>query len=778
MPSVVQLPSLLPWTPLVVALLLAGCATESSPSDADTGVDAEDGGPDYVRRDAGDVGESETDDVETRDAGSDGFGPDPAFGEADETYAALCASCHGRTGEGGVGPSLIGWDRERSILVDAIDSRMPQADPSVCEGECAERLADYILTWAGSDECDDAARLGGERTIRLLTRREYSNTLDGLLEVERGASCETWEQCAWNSEDCSAGRCAPLACGDVRFVYAPTDAPDSVHLAGDFNDWAPSVEAGGWPLERRGELYVSERAVGEGSYAYKFVVRRGDDVQWIADPRNEAGTPDGFGGLNSVLNLRCDGAPGSSGAVWSEDLPSEVRPEGFAFETHAASGHVTPTHVDAHLANARAAALRAMERRDALVDCDLGDSSCAEHFARTFGRRAFRRPLSEAEVARYAGYVSGAEDSTSGLQQALEHFFVSPHFLYRFELGVAQGDGTYVLDAFELASLLSYTLWGTLPDDELLDAAESGALDRESGLAQQARRLLADERARDGMAIFAEQWLGIEGVEQVARDGLTDDMRAALIEETRRLVTHVTFDASGRFPELFHADYTFANDSIGALYDVETSGIAMEQTSYPDARRSGILGHGSIMTSTAHSDQTSPIRRGLWVRQRLLCQEFGPPPPNAGGVPDVDPTATTRERFRQHTDDPFCASCHQYIDELGFGFEHFDTLGAWRDTENGAPIDALGNMNDVEGFGTGTDAPYTSLRELAEILTASESARTCFHTQYFRFAHGREERPLDRCTLDDIDVAFVAADQRIDEMIVSLVTHPSFRRRQ
>lgn len=170
-----------------------------------------------------------------------------------------------------------------------------------------------------------------------------------------------------------------------------------------------------------------------------------------------------------------------------------------------------------------------------------------------------------------------------------------------------------------------------------------------------------------------------------------------MIEETERFALHVIFDGSGRYDELLAADYTFANARLAALYGLDRpSGEAFERVAYADGRRAGLLGHASVLASTAHSDQTSPIRRGLFVRRRLLCQEFPPPPADAGGVPDVDPTASTRERFAQHTEERACASCHRYIDPVGFGLETFGPIGAWREDDGGHPIERGGDMNDVD----------------------------------------------------------------------------------
>jgi hypothetical protein len=198
----------------------------------------------------------------------------------------------------------------------------------------------------------------------------------------------------------------------------------------------------------------------------------------------------------------------------------------------------------------------------------------------------------------------------------------------------------------------------------------------------------------------------------------------------------------------------------------------------PPERRAGLLGQGSVLTSTAHSDQSSPIRRGLFVRERLLCQELGAPPANAGGVPEVDPNATTRERFQQHSSDPFCRSCHQYIDEVGFGMERFDAIGRYRTTENGQPIPPDGNMNDVEGLGTGTKGLYDALPELASIVAGSEAFHRCFTRQAYRFAHGALEKDADLCPLEDLHTQFAASGYDVRELLVSIARSPGFAARR
>jgi hypothetical protein len=185
-----------------------------------------------------------------------------------------------------------------------------------------------------------------------------------------------------------------------------------------------------------------------------------------------------------------------------------------------------------------------------------------------------------------------------------------------------------------------------------------------------------------------------------------------------------------------------------------------------------------VLATSAHSDQTSPILRGLLVRRNFLCQDLPPPPPEGGGVPAIDPDATTRERFAMHSSNPGCRNCHQYIDSVGFGFEHFDPVGRWRETEHGKPIDAEGDMNDVERLGSDTGAPFHSIPELAQTLAKSEAAQSCFVRQYLRFSRGVRETLAERCARLAIEDKWAAAGGNIRELMVQSVLARDFVERR
>lgn len=674
-------------------------------------------------------------------------------------YAEMCKGCHGARGEGGRGPVLrdIYLRRDEASLVSTIDATMPLGESDRCTGKCAEDVGAYVFhSLRGAIVCDAPAPVA--RGLRLLTRRELRATFRDLLG--------------------DTGAAAPTApCGQHTFTFDATGrSPTTVHVAGTFNNWAGTIAAGGWPLAKgAGSTWSLTRIVPPGSHQYKLVV---DQSEWLRDVTNPKTAPDGLGGENSALEVTCT-AGGGGGATGLDPLagfPPDTRPEGFLFDDHGPGRVVTSVLMD-EIARAAASLARGADLAK-LVTCDRADrAGCGATFVRGFGKRAFRRPLSDAEVQRYTKLVTAAADFDAGARAAIRTLLTSPSFVYRSEVGEPKGNGTFALTPWETASALSYLFWGTMPDGELFDAAERGELASPAGIEKQARRLLASPRARETVATFAEQWLGAENVPELTRNEqlypFPADLRAAMREETRRFVAHVVFDGSHRLDELFTADYTFANERLAAHYGLSgVKGAELRQVKYDGPMRSGLLGHGSMLAITSHSDQTSPIRRGLFVRQRLLCQEFPPPPPNAGGVPKVDPAATTRERFAQHTSNPFCKSCHQYIDDVGFGFERFDPIGRLRDSEAGKPIDAKGDMNDVEGFGKGTHAPFSDTRELGRVLAASEAAKACVVRQVYRFARGHLDD--DVCQVAPIQQRFIEHGGDLRELLVAVTTDPAF----
>jgi hypothetical protein len=470
-----------------------------------------------------------------------------------------------------------------------------------------------------------------------------------------------------------------------------------------------------------------------------------------------------------------------------DNLPVESVVDGF--DNNAAAQVVTSRHFDEYLATAeRLAASVLTSSRDALLPCQAATPGCDRTFVTAFGRRAFRRPLTEVEVSRYltlfdAQVTGGSFDK--GLELAIRAMLASPSFLYRSEVGEKAPDGTYKLTAYEVATALSFFLWGTMPDDTLLDAARTGGLDRLEGVETQARRLLDDKRSRAAVAAFFREWLSTTGFQFTNKDQavyprFNDLVRNAMIAEEDAFVDYVTFDGPGTFKDLFTADYVFTGDTLAAYYGLPAVGHAEPQkTPLPagERTRGGLLTLGAVLGMHAHSNESSPVRRGVFVRQRLLCQTLPQPPQNLNIMPPgLDATLTTRARFKKHSSDPTCASCHNYIDGVGFGFERYDGVGDYRTQEGapGMPIDSSGELPGLERLDAPTTASFDGPVQLGAMLAESPNAQACLARQVFRYARGGENGTLDACAIKQLQTAFAAGGLNIRQLLIETIKQKSF----
>ncbi|MFP6571203.1 MAG: DUF1592 domain-containing protein [Vicinamibacterales bacterium] len=355
-------------------------------------------------------------------------------------------------------------------------------------------------------------------------------------------------------------------------------------------------------------------------------------------------------------------------------------------------------------------------------DGQVTEVACADEILGSLARRAYRRPINEVDLSVLRDfYVAGREDGSfdMGIQRALEMILVDPEFLFRIERdpnGIAPRTAYWVSD-LELASRLSFFLWSSVPDDELLEVAESGRLRDESVLEEQVERMLADDRSRVLVTSFASQWLSLRRMRSVTPDvkafpAFDDNLRDDLVRETELFVeSQLREDRS--VVDLLTADYTFINERLARHYGIENVyGSRFRRVQWNDDRRRGLLGQGSILTVTSHATRTSPVVRGKWILENILGTPPPPPPPDVPPLPDREDTGVVqsiRERMEEHRANPVCANCHSRMDPLGFALEHFDAIGKWR--ENGpsdTAIDPSGTLPDGTGF--------ADLPELREIL--------------------------------------------------------------
>ena len=340
------------------------------------------------------------------------------------------------------------------------------------------------------------------------------------------------------------------------------------------------------------------------------------------------------------------------------------------------------------------------------------EEPCAEQILGTLAQRAFRRPVRDADVETLMGFYEAGRrggDFDTGIQTALERILVDPEFLFRIiREPVDHAPGTaYRLSDLELASRLSFFLWSSIPDDELLDVAARGEIGDPAVLETQIQRMLADARSDALVSNFAAQWLFLRNLRVVAPDvnafpEFDDNLRQAFQRETELFLgSQIREDRS--VADLLAADYTFVNERLARHYGIpNVYGNRFRRVTLVDEQRRGLLGQGSILTVTSYATRTSPVVRGKWLLENILGAPPPPPPPNVPELPEGDAggqPASVRERMEQHRRNPVCASCHSTIDPLGFALENFDAIGKWRATGlDGEPIDASGTLPDGRAF--------------------------------------------------------------------------------
>ncbi|MDC0707569.1 DUF1592 domain-containing protein [Stigmatella sp. ncwal1] len=458
--------------------------------------------------------------------------------------------------------------------------------------------------------------------------------------------------------------------------------------------------------------------------------------------------------------------------------------ESLGFNNNAYALNVTLLHVEQWMEASET--LSTAANLDALLPCQptaSTESTCARQFIETFGKRAWRRPLEAEEVSRLlAVYQAGRarKDFLTGIRMTLQAFLQSPYFLYRAESGTPGEPGASVqVSSYEMASRLSYFLWGTMPDATLFQAAEAGELVTPAQVEAQARRMLGDAKARGMVAEFHRQWLKLDEFTHATKDATVypafEPLKAAMRTETEKFLDYVFFDSEGSASLLFDAPFTFANKPLADFYGFTgPTGSLFEKVTVNPSLRSGLLTQASFLASHAKPNQSSPIHRGVFVRKQFLCQQLPTPPDNVGAPPDPSPDATTRERFAEHTRSPACSGCHSLIDPVGFGFENYDGAGAFRTHEGTLPVDSSGTVTqagDAEGA-------YVGAVELSRKFARSTYVMECVATQWFRYANGRSETSQEQCEVLNLKKQFARSGFNLRELLVQLTLSDAFRYRQ
>lgn len=474
-------------------------------------------------------------------------------------------------------------------------------------------------------------------------------------------------------------------------------------------------------------------------------------------------------------------------------LSSSFTPDplgGKAFENNEAALQVTPGLWADYQRAAEEVALLvtgdpALLEKIAPADLPADPAAKKTAFLESFGQRAFRRPLTGDEVTRFAALFDqgatldpAADPFVAGVRLTIEAFLQSPFFVYRPELSVlVRPDGKIQLNGWEIATKLSYALWGTMPDDPLFDAAETGKLASLSGIEDEARRLLSDERARETLVAFhdqlydADQYLSIDKSLTAYPDfdpAVGEDMR----KELQLFVDHVIFAEKGGLDELLTSRTTFVNARLASVYGLDTSGLDNDtfvQTELPEKERSGLLTRAGFLAWKGTKSQPDTILRGVFINRRVLCQDLGDPPAAAMGAKLGD-EQTDREKVTALTGKGTCGeTCHgTFINPAGFAFEHYGAMGEFRTEDNGYPINAADTFPFQDG-----DRSYDGAAEFSQAAADAEQTHLCYARYWLEYLYGRDRKAEDAGLLGDV-AALSKSGGSVEDLVVSLVTSDSF----
>jgi hypothetical protein len=412
------------------------------------------------------------------------------------------------------------------------------------------------------------------------------------------------------------------------------------------------------------------------------------------------------------------------------------------------------------------------------------ENTCARTIIDSLVPKAFRRPL----VAGEADALVALEQSIRATANAtfpmaiagvIQAILQSPDFLYRIEFGVPDQARPDLKrpSGDEMATRLSFLFWGTQPDDTLRTSARTGELLTAPGVLTQATRMLNDPRSHSVVRFFFDNLLPINGLTDLERDkvlypAFSSTVGAAMREETQRFLEYEIFEGPGTWPSALTAPYTFVNDALASYYGMTgVTGAAFVKVPLDTTKRLGFLTQAGVMTGTVTTNKSNPVLRGSFIVNKILCRKISLPTDPAVlamvKVPEDTTGATARERFSKHSSQAVCATCHQYLDPLGFALENFDPVGQYRTQENGVTIDASGNV-------PGTNGTVNGPVELVQKLAEAAETQACFASHWLDFAYGRTLGPDDQCAQSSVNVAFQQSGYNVKQMLLALTQTDEF----
>jgi len=657
---------------------------------------------------------------------------------ADDTYE------HGFDNNGDVlsiSPDLVARYLSAARRISRLAVGIPPIGPSVATYRVHPALLqddrqDDLLSFGsrGGIAIRHTFPVDGEYTIRIRLHRNFSDYILGFAapqELDVRVDGERVTRFAVGDAD-AVGQMAPLSFAG--------------NIAGD-PDWEYYMNTGDSHLEVRFPAKAGQRTVGVS------FVRRFAEPEGVLQPRNR--------GYGRFVDERYD----ENAAVEQVAIGGPYAVEGPGD---------TPSRREIFVCRPAAGAAADEEQ------------TCAGRILGTLARRAYRRPVDDKDVEALLDFFrAGRRDGgfDDGIQFALERMLVDPEFLFRIERDPEDAaPGTpYRLGDLELASRLSFFLWSSIPDDELLEAAGGGRLGDPAELERQTRRLLADARSKALVDNFASQWLRLRNLESQERESadypeFDENLREAFRRETE-LFVESTIREDRSLLELLNANYTFVNERLARHYGIR--GVYGDRfrrvTLDPDHPRGGLLGHGGLLMVTSYPNRTSPVVRGKWLLETILGAPPPEPPPNVPGLPDRGEggePASVRERLERHRANPACAGCHAPMDPLGFALENFDAIGIWRDTgESGQPIDASATMPSGVAF----EGP-AGLRRV--LLSRGEDFAAAVTEKLLAYALGRGLEYTDRPTVRRILRDAAADDYSWSSIVLGIVKSTPFQWRR
>ena len=746
----------------------------------------------------------------------------------DEIVERYCTRCHSeRRLRGNL--SLEGFDITRAAEnAETAERMIRKLRAGMMPPPGARRPADDTLTALAQfleDVVDEAAAArphAGTRPFQRLNRAEYARVVHDLLGLtvdpedwlppdrisdgfDNIAEAQTLTATLMDAYLAAASEIARRAIGDRDAATASVTYSNPASVSQ--HEWE-RVE--GAPFGTRGGVSVLHAFPADGEYVFSMSFMSGwgerfHDIDISVDGERVAlvrygGDIDfqgrkGFPVQTEPVSVRAGEHRLSAAFIRKMDGPYEdlIRPNDWSLTgTETSYGTTSLPHIMSLTVEGpyNTTGVSEFDARRRVFSCRPTSAAeelpCAREIVSRLAAGAYGRDPEGGEVDDLlVFYELGAEDGgfEAGVRTALEAILASPHFLFRMErepAQVAPGE-VYPLAGEDLAARLSFFLWGTGPDPELVTAAREGALTDPRELEAQARRLLADPRSEALATRFASLWLRLQDVEKVSPDAFRFPNYSRQFAQAMRRETELFFHNLVRedrsLLELYGADYTFVNERLARHYGIDgVRGEAFRRVSYPDDRRRGVLSHGSILVQTSLGNRTSPVLRGLWVMEVLLGT---PPPPPPPGIPDLEETAsardgkalTTRERLEAHREDPDCSSCHDLMDPIGLALDNFDVTGKWRIREEGTPLDTRGTYYDGTDIENASDLSRVLLKRPIPLVRQ-------FTESLMAFALGRGIEYRDQPTIRAITRQGERDDYRMSSFVIGVVMSDAFRMKQ